>query len=54
LGTTLSSDGEPGSVELREPNCFNDDSTTLRVRVEAAPGSTPAAGDYVLTKRGGY
>ncbi len=54
LGTTLSSDGQPGTVELREPNCFNDDSTTLRVRVEAAPGSTPAAGDYVLTKRGSY
>lgn len=54
LGTALSSDGEPATVTLREPNCFRNDSAELRARVEAAPGSTPAAGEYVLTKRGGY
>jgi len=54
LDTALSSDGEPATVTLREPNCFRDDGGELRVRVEAAPGSTPAAGQYVLTKRGSY
>lgn len=50
LGTATSADGTPAAVTVREPNCFRDDTTTLKARVAAAPGSTPSARSYRLTR----
>ncbi|MGN6694378.1 MAG: serine/threonine-protein kinase [Aquihabitans sp.] len=35
LGTKSSSDGDPATVDIGDPDCIFDDATTLRVRVES-------------------
>lgn len=54
MGRTTSDDGTEAAITLREPNCLSSDDTTLTVRVEAAPGSTPSGANYTLTRRGNY
>lgn len=53
LGTTVSGDGEPATVTIRDPNCGRDDSTTLTVTVESV-GSDRSAEDYLLEARGSF
>ena len=53
LGEAISGDGIPASVSLRDPNCFRNDRTTLRVRVTSV-GSDRTATRYTLTKSGSY
>ncbi len=53
LGTKASSDGDPASVVIGDPDCIFDDSTTLRVRVESV-GSDRSPEDYVLEASGSF
>lgn len=52
LATALSGDGTPTTVNLPDPNCFNDDSTTLTVTVSSVSGNT--ADPYTLKLAGSY
>ena len=54
MATAISSSGTPGVIVLREPNCFHDDTTTVTIRVEGEPGSTPTSDHYTLTESGSY
>ena len=53
LGTKASSDGEPASVVIGDPNCFLDDATTLRIRVESV-GTDRSPEDYTLEATGSF
>jgi hypothetical protein len=53
LGDATSSDGRTGVVEIREPTCAGDDSTTLTARVRPI-GSERVDAPYVLTRSGSF
>jgi hypothetical protein len=53
IGSAVSADGQPGVVKLREPNCGDDDSTTLAAQVSSV-GSDRSPDDYTLTRTGSY
>lgn len=53
LGTKASSDGEPATVTIGDPDCLFDDATTLRVRVESV-GSDRSPEDYQLEATGSF
>lgn len=53
LGTKASSDGEPATVTIGDPDCLFDDATTLRVRVESV-GSDRSPEDYELEATGSF
>lgn len=53
LGDATASDGRAGVVEIREPSCGGDDSTTLTTRVRPI-GSERVADPYVLTRSGSF
>jgi hypothetical protein len=53
LGTRASSDGEPATVTIGDPDCLFGDATTLRVRVESV-GSDRSPEDYELTATGSF
>lgn len=53
LGSKASSDGEPATVTVGDPDCLFDDATTLRVRVESV-GSDRSPEDYTLVASGSF
>jgi hypothetical protein len=53
LGTKASSDGDPATVDIGDPDCIFDDATTLRVRVESV-GSDRSPEDYTLEATGSF
>lgn len=53
LGTKASTDGEPATLTLGDPQCLFDDATTLRIRVESV-GSDRSPEDYTLEATGSY
>jgi hypothetical protein len=53
LGTAVSGDGEPASAVIGDPNCYSDDATTVRVRVESV-GSDRSPDNYTLTATGSF
>jgi hypothetical protein len=52
LGVAASADGLPAAVELTEPSCGSDDSTTLTLRVSTVSGQS--AEPYVLETSGSW
>ncbi len=53
LGTRASSDGEPATVTIGDPDCLFNDATTLRARVESV-GSDRSPEDYRLEASGSF
>jgi hypothetical protein len=53
LGTRASSDGDPATVTIGDPDCLFGDATTLRVRVESV-GSDRSPEDYELVATGSF
>jgi tRNA A-37 threonylcarbamoyl transferase component Bud32 len=53
LGTRASSDGEPATVTVGDPDCLFDDATTLRARVESV-GSDRSPDGYRLEVSGSF
>jgi hypothetical protein len=53
LSEGVSADGLPATVELREPACFVDDSTTLEVVVRPV-GSDRTGEPYLLERDGSW
>jgi hypothetical protein len=53
LGTAVSTDGEPATVSLLEPNCFSDDSAQLVTQV-SWEGAARSPDDYRLSRRGSF
>lgn len=53
LGTKASSDGDPATVTIGDPDCIFNDATTLRVRVESI-GTDRSAEDYTLEATGSF
>ena len=53
IDETASTDGIPATLDLREPDCFRDDTTTLTARVIPI-GSDRSATTYSLERRGSY
>jgi hypothetical protein len=53
LGSAVSTNGSRATVEVGEPNCFSDDSTTLTTRVSWA-GEERSAADYRLERAGSF
>ncbi|WP_421120492.1 hypothetical protein ACE2AJ_04025 [Aquihabitans daechungensis] len=53
VGTRASSDGEPATVTVGDPDCLFNDATTLRVRVESV-GSDRSPEGYQLEASGSF
>ncbi|HWJ98286.1 MAG TPA: serine/threonine-protein kinase [Acidimicrobiales bacterium] len=53
LGTKASSDDEPATVTVGDPDCIFNDATTLRVRVESV-GTDRSPEDYTLEATGSF
>ncbi|MEZ5139924.1 MAG: serine/threonine-protein kinase [Acidimicrobiales bacterium] len=53
LASAVSGDGVSGTASVREPNCFDDDASTLTVVVESV-GSDRSPDDYLLEARGSF
>jgi hypothetical protein len=53
LGTKASSDGEPATVAVGDPDCIFNDATTLRIRVESV-GTDRSPDDYTLEASGSF
>ena len=54
LGSAVGTNGRPAAVELPDPDCFHDDTTTLNITVSSVVGSAPSAADYRLLVTGSY
>ncbi len=53
IGTAVSRDGKPATVELPDPSCLGDDSTDLQARVSWV-GDPRSATPYTLERAGSY
>ncbi len=54
LASAVSANGRTATVDLPDPDCFQDDTTTLSATVSSPAGSVPSASDYRLTVTGSY
>jgi len=53
VGTAVSRDGTPATVDLPDPSCLSDDATDLQARVSWV-GDARSASPYRLARAGSY